>query len=99
MHPAWCACVVEQPRRWLRKSFTKARESVVITLGMDTDPSSAITALGALPDTIIRSLVVKRREDEGVTVIKADIEVHGGMLDARVSALENHPDVLSVEVS
>jgi len=89
---------LKAPIRWLRVRFSDLRASVVIAIELDADPSGVITALGTLPGTIIRSLIVKRREDEGFTAIELEIESRHELLNTRLDAIENRPDVLSVTV-
>lgn len=91
--------LLKRPRSWLRSRMTIARETVVISMPLDIDPSEVISMLGGLADTVIRSLHVKRDQDEGLTFVTSELEVRGGMLDERISAIEARPDVLSVELS
>ena len=85
-------------RRKLRDRLSTVRENIVISLALDTDPSGTISTLGSLADTVIRSMHVKRDEDEGLTFIEAELEVKSGVLDERLAKIEARKDVLSVEI-
>jgi len=87
------------PRRWLRSRLAQVREEVVITIPIEIDPSQIINALSSIPEATIRSLVVKPKLDEGISIIETEIQVRGGMLESRLASIENRTDVLSVEVN
>ena len=91
--------MLKRPRSWIRGRMNNVRETVVISLSLNKDPSGIISTLGGLDDTVIRSLHVKQDEGENVTLITAELEVKGGMLDAKLATIEERPDVLSVEIS
>jgi putative Mg2+ transporter-C (MgtC) family protein len=85
---------------WMRgRVVTHTRENIVLTLDLDVDPSSAISALGDLPDTVITSLVVKRKREEHIKIITAEVDVSGGEIERRFASLQNHPDIIGIEIS
>jgi putative Mg2+ transporter-C (MgtC) family protein len=90
--------MLKRPRSWLRARLRTVRENIVVSISIDDDPSDAISALGAMAGTVIRSLVVKREQEEGVTLIEAEVEVAGGRLEQRLAKVEALPEVLSVEI-
>lgn len=84
--------------RWLRRRVARHQVTVAISMPLDADTSGVVTALGALADTVIHSIVVRRHRDEETTTVEAELEVRGGMLESRMAAIESRPDVLSLEI-
>lgn len=91
--------MLRRPRRWIRAHLLHSRENVVIRIPLSADPGPVITVLEALEDCVIEGVVVRRRPDDDLTMIEAEVNVKGGMLATRISPIEQLPAVLSVEVS
>lgn len=91
--------LLRKPRRWIRQHFVHARENVVVRIPLSADPGPVITALETLEDCVIEGIMVRRRPDDDLTMIEAEINVRGGLLATRVQHIEDMPSVLSVEVA
>lgn len=91
--------LLRAPRRWIRRYLLRTRENVVVQIPLNADPGPVITAIEQLEDCEVESLLVKRRPDDEVLVIEADMRIKGGRVPERISSLEAFPGVLSVDIS
>ena len=89
--------LLKRPRRWLRKRMRAVKETVVVAVPLDADPSPVISALGQLSDTVIHSIVVRRREEDGFCAIEVEVEARSEALERGLAAIESRDDVLNVE--
>lgn len=89
--------LLKRPRLWVRRK-AMTRERVTVTIGLDQDPSEVISALSRLPDTTLRSLVVKRREEGDETAVQAEIEGRRGVLEEHLGVIADRADVLAIEL-
>ncbi len=92
--------LLKKPSRWLRHRVARLKETIVISIPLDSDPSRVIAAVSELEETIIKAIVVNRREADDVLEIEIEIQVRGGerLMQSSMAAIERLPEVLSVEL-
>lgn len=91
--------LLRTPRRWIRAKAMTGHENVTITMTLGSDTTEIVSFLQNLPGSFVHSIVMKPKPTEDVMIIEADVESRGGMIASKVSPLEEHDDVLTVEVS
>ena len=90
--------VLRRPQRWVVRRLARVRETVVVRMTPDADPSAVIDALNRLDGVTVRSLVVRERGDQ--CVVQAELHTaHGEKLGDALAPLTARDDVLEVEIS
>jgi uncharacterized membrane protein YhiD involved in acid resistance len=85
------------PERWIAKRLAQDRETVVVRMKPDADPSGVIGAVAAMEDVKMRSLIVSQDAD-GTALEFSLVGKRGDDLATAVAPLADRSDVESVEL-
>jgi putative Mg2+ transporter-C (MgtC) family protein len=85
------------PERWIARRLAQDRETVVIRMRPDADPSGVIAAVAELDDVTVRSLAVEE-DAEGAQLEFSVVGRRGSDMGKLVAPLSKRDDVQSVEV-
>jgi putative Mg2+ transporter-C (MgtC) family protein len=85
------------PERWIAKRLAQDRQTVVVRMKPDADPSGVIGAVAAVEDVKVRSLIVSQDAD-GTVLEFSLVGKRGDDLATAVAPLADRADVESVEL-
>jgi putative Mg2+ transporter-C (MgtC) family protein len=91
--------VLRSPRRWVRRRLARRVETAVIHLKHGANPSAVVTALHDIKGCEVRSLSVRRDDDDRLTV-EADLKAGTGCnLEAELGNIAARDDVTALDLA
>jgi putative Mg2+ transporter-C (MgtC) family protein len=85
------------PERWIGRRLAEDRETVIVRLKPDADPSGAIAAVAGLDDVKVHSLTVQQDADDAQIEFSL-VGPRGSDMTKLLAPLSERDDVRSVEV-
>lgn len=86
------------PERFIQRKLSVDRETVIIRLRQDADPSAVIGAVADLPGVTLRSLTV-RKEDDALMIECAIRGARGEEVRGAVAPIAQRDDVVSLDIA
>jgi putative Mg2+ transporter-C (MgtC) family protein len=90
--------LLRSPRRWVRRRLARHVETTVIRMKQGANPSGVVTQLHEIDGLDVRSLSVRREEDN--LIVEADLKVDATSdISEVVGVVASRDDVLSVDLA